>query len=330
MKLTSVLALILCAAAGLRADVTLRYETEFKPAAALQPMMEQAMKTMQTASGSATTIRMKGNQGYTTSGNWIEIFDFTKGDVTVVDPASKTFAALPLSQLGDKMAGAMPQATSQGMQAVQQILASMKSHVDSTMTGKTAEIQGVQAEEREVTLTLDIPLPAGMAKSTGPDINMKLVMHIWAAKKEEALRLPAIRELTGYQAWQRYIMSPAGMFEKLAGKMPGMANVLGPFLEELSKNQAVMLRTHTEIYLPFLAAMGKQMAGQGKTFPALDPDAPVLEINQEAAELSTAPVDASLFEIPKGYTTVPADDMFHAMFKARAAAAAAPNTDGPK
>src|SRR5580693_9950936 len=121
MKLTSVLALILCAAAGLRADVTLRYETEFKPAAALQPMMEQAMKTMQTASGSATTIRMKGNQGYTTSGNWIEIFDFAKGDVTVVYPGNKTFAALPLSQLVDKMAGALPQATPQGMQALQQI-----------------------------------------------------------------------------------------------------------------------------------------------------------------------------------------------------------------
>jgi hypothetical protein len=306
----------------LRADVTLRYETEFKPAAALQPLMDQFVKTMQTGAGIGTTIRMKGNQGYTTAGNWSEIFDFAKGDVTVVYPGNKTFAALPLSQLVDKMAGALPQATPQGMQALQQILASMKTSVDSKVTGKTAEIQGVQAEEREITFNMDIPLPPGMTKQTGPSMSMRLVMHIWTAKKEEALRVPAIRELTGYQAWQRYIMNPAGMFEKLAGKMPGMSNAIGPLLEELSKNQSVMLRTHTEIYMPFLAVMAKQMATQGQSFPALDPDAPLLEMNQEVAELSTAPVDASLFEIPKDYTAVSADDMFREMFKAKSTAAA--------
>ncbi|MGC9946673.1 MAG: hypothetical protein ABSF64_09935 [Bryobacteraceae bacterium] len=314
------LALAVSVAPGLRADVTLRYETEFKPAAALQPIMEQFMKAMQT--GTSTSIRMKGNQGYTTAGKWIEIFDFTKGDVTLVDPASKTFAALPLSQLVDKMAGAMPQAAPQQMQAVQQILASMKTSVDSKVTGKTTEIQGVQAEEREITFTMEMPMPAGMPKPTGPSINVKMVMHIWTAKKEEALRLPAIRELTGYQAWQKYIMNPAGMFEKLAGKMPGMANAIGPLVDEMSKNQSVILRNRMEIYMPFLAVVAKQMATQGQSFPALDPDAPLIEIDQEVAELSTAPVDASLFEIPKDYTAVAADDMFRDMFKAQSAAAA--------
>jgi len=318
-------ALALSIAPGLRADVTLRYETELKPAAALQPMMEQLAKTMQTTT--STSIRMKGNQGYTTSGNWVEIFDFAKGDVTLLDPAAKTFAALPLSQLVDKMAGAMPQMPPQATQALDQILASMKSNVDSKLTGKTGEIQGVQAEEREVILTIDIPLPAGMTKELGPNVNMKMVMHIWTAKKEEALRVPAIRELSGYQAYQRYIMNPAGMFEKLASKMPGLAKVMGPLMEEISKNQSVMLRTQTELYMPFLAGLAKQAAAQGQNFPAIDPDAPLLEMNQEVAELSTTPLDASLFEIPKGYTTV----SFQEMFKAQSAAGAvAPKAEGPK
>jgi hypothetical protein len=339
MKLTKtaicasiVLALVLSMAPALRADVTLRYETTFKPAAALQPMMEQATKAMQAGAGAgaATSIRMKGNQGYTTAGNLIEIFDFTKGDVTLVDPANKTFAALPLSQLMDKMAAAMPDTPPQQMQMIQQLLGSMKTNVDSKVTGKTAEIQGVQAEEREVTFTLDIPLPPGMVKQTGPSMSMKLVMHIWTAKKEEALRVPAIRELTGYQAYQRYIMNPAGMFEKLAAKMPGMAKALGPFLEEMSKNQSVMLRTHTEIYMPFLAGVAKQMEAQGQSFPAIDPDAPLLEMNQEVAELSSAPVDASLFEIPKDYAAVAVEDMVRDMVKAQTVAAAAPKADAPK
>jgi hypothetical protein len=160
---------------------------------------------------------------------------------------------------------------------------------------------------------------------------MKMVMHIWTAKKEEALRVPAIRELSGYQAYQRYIMNPAGMFEKLASKMPGLAKVMGPLMEEISKNQSVMLRTQTELYMPFLAGLAKQAAAQGQDFPAIDPDAPLLEMNQEVAELSTAPVDASLFEIPKGYTTVSTDVMFREMFKAQSAAGAvAPKAEGPK
>ena len=307
---------------GLRADVTLRYETEFKPAPALQAMMDQLVKTMQSGAGAGTTILMKGNQGYTTAGNWSEIFDFTKGDVTVINPRNKTFAAFPLSQLGDKMAAAMPQTTPQGMQAVQQILASMKTSVDSKMTGKTAEIQGVQAEERQITFTIDFPLPAGMANQAGPSMNMKLVMHIWTAKKEEALRVPAIRELIGYQAWQRYIVNPVGIFEKVAATMPGLSNAIGPLIAELSKNQSVMLRTNTEIYMPFLAGVAKQMAAQGQSSPAIDPDAPLVQINREVAELSTAPVDASLFEVPKDYTSVSADEMFHEICKTQCATAA--------
>jgi hypothetical protein len=90
----------------------------------------------------------------------------------------------------------------------------------------------------------------------------------------------------------------------------------------LSKHHSVMLRTQTEIYMPFLAVMAKQMATQGQSLPALDPDAPLLEMNQEVAELSTAPVDASLFKIPEDYTSVSADDMFREMFKAKSAAVA--------
>jgi hypothetical protein len=225
----------------------------------------------------------------------------------------------------------MPQTQPQGMQALQHILESIKTNVDSKVTGKTTEIQGVQAEEREVTFTMDIPMPPGMVKQTGPDMNVKIVMHIWTAKKEEALRVPAIRELTGYQAWQRYIMNPAGLFEKLTGKMPGLSNAIGPFLEEMSKNQSVVLRTHMEIYMPFLATLAKQASAQGQSFPAIDPDAPLMEMNQEVAELSSAPVDASLFEIPKDYSPVTVEDMVAGMIKAQsAAAAAAPKAADPK
>ena len=271
--------------------------------------------------GSEQSVRMKGSKAYTTAGNWIQIFDFVKEEVTLIDPAHKTFATLPVSQLADKMAGALPQPATAQTSDVQQALASIKSHVDSKATGKTAEIQGVQAEEREVTITLDLPMPAS-TNQTGPSV--RLVMHIWTAKKEEALRVPAIRELTGYQAWQKYVMNPAGMLDKMFGKMPGMSNTMGPMFDELYKNPSVILRMHMEMYMPLLAALARQKAGQGQAAPAIDPDAPFMEMNQEVAELSSAPVDASLFEIPKDYAAVAADEMIREMVKAQTAAMAGP------
>ncbi|HXM45747.1 MAG TPA: hypothetical protein VN924_31210 [Bryobacteraceae bacterium] len=333
MKLTSkdirisiVLALALAAAPELSADVTILYKSEIKPSAVLQPMVEKLGKTMQ--AGASTSIRMKGNKAYTTSGNWIQIFDFVKQEVTVIDPVHKTFATFPVSQIADKMAGAMPQATPEQTQAIQQALASIKTNVASKMTGRTAEIQGIQAEEREITVSMDIPLPTAMSQN-GP--SLRLVMHLWTPKKEEVLRVAAIRELTGYQAWQKYFMNPTGQVEKLLGNMPGTSAMIAPMLDEINKNSSVILRNQIEMYMPFMVALAKQMTEQGHASPAIDPEAPVLEMDQEIAELSSAAVDASLFEIPKDYTAAPADDMLRDLLKAQtAAASAARAADAPK
>jgi hypothetical protein len=174
------------------------------------------------------------------------------------------------------------------------------------MTGQSAVILGVEAEEREVVISMEMPMPGANQASAA----MKLVMNIWTAKAGETLRVPAIRELAGYNAWQKYILNPAAMLEKMAGKMNGVMTVLSPILEETSKNQSVILRMHIAIYTPLTAMMAQKMAKPGEPAPAVDPNAPFLEVNQEVAELSGAPVDAALFEVPKDYTSVPAADLF--------------------
>jgi len=299
------IALALWTAQAIRADATIRYQTEVKPSAALGPLTETFAKAMQPGPG--LSVQIKGSQAYATSDNLIRIFDFGKQTITLADPAHKTYATFPMSQF-EEIAGAAIQLPPEQAQAAEHAMASIKSHFDSRMTGKTAEIQGVQAEERQLTVTIDMPMPAEMS-STGS--GARIVMHIWTAKKEEALRVPAIRELTLYNAWQRYVMNPVGLLQKVAGKAPGMSGMLMPALEETYKNPAVILRTQIEVYLPFLATLAKQMAGQSQAAPAInvDPDAPVIEMTQEVAELSTAPVDASLFEIPKDYAAVPAGDL---------------------
>ena len=112
---------------------------------------------------------------------------------------------------------------------------------------------------------------------------------------------------------------------EFACKMPGVADVLRPMFEEIFKSQSVILRTRMEMYMPFLATLAKQMAaqGQGQALSAIDPNAPLMEMKQEVAELSSAPLDAALFEIPKDYTSAAPDDLIRDMLKAQAAAATA-------
>lgn len=314
LRASLVVALILPVVAppGLRADVTIRYQSDFKPSVAMQSLMERFMKTVQASS--EVSFCVKENKSSSIAGNWTQIFDAVTQDVTLIDPAHKTFTTLPLSELTDRITGAIPSSAATESPAVQQIMASIKTNVTSQSTGKTAEILGVQAEEREITLTMDLPQPMG-ANSTGPGI--RLVIHIWTAKAGEAMRVPAIRELTGYTAWQRYILNPAAMLQKLAGRMPGMSKAFTPMFEEMFKNPSVILRMHMEMFMPFMAAM--QAAGHGSNSPAIDPNVPIMEINREVAELSTTPVDAALFEIPKGFTAVPADEMIRQMLQPPAA-----------
>ena len=95
-------------------------------------------------------------------------------------------------------------------------------------------------------------------------------------------------------------MDPTAMMTKLMGKMPAMSGTVAPMIEELTKNQSVILRMHMDLY----------------TTQTVDPNAPFMQMNQEVAELSSAPVDAALFEIPKEYTAVQAADLLRTLLEA--------------
>jgi len=301
------LALALSSASLLRADATIRYKTDVKTMPALQPLIDKLLKTQ--GSDSEVSVRMKGSKAVTTSRNIVQIFDFDKQEVTVIDRSRKTYAVLPVSKLADTLTAAIPHPASSQTPAAQQIMSSVTSKVDSRLTGQTAVIQGVQAEEREVTINLEMPIP----NSTQPAPTMKIVMHVWNAKAGEALNVPVIRELTAYNAWQRYVLSPTAMLQKMAGMMPGAAAALNPMIDEMTKNPSVILRMDLAIYTPLAAMLARKMPQAGSAAQPVDADAPFLEFTQDVAELSNAPVDTALLEVPKDYTAVPAATLFSAL-----------------
>ena len=262
-SLGCVLFAIALTAAVSRADITIRYRSDSK-------LVPPAMADR--------TIRIKANRARFVINNLSALADFGKHELTVLDPARKAYATIPLSQFKARIKAAMPEMQA----AMAQMVDPAKIKVVSTATRRTATIQGMTAEERELTITVPIAVPGG---GSSPKAEMKLAMQIWMAAPAEFLREPALRDLAVFGQWQRYFMVTAGAF-------PGWQTAF----EEIIRSGGVVLRTHAEIRV--------DVPGIGSADAA-----PVMETNEEVAGIATDPIEESLFRTPPEYTAAPFEDL---------------------
>jgi hypothetical protein len=308
MSYRAALACILLIPSLLTADVTLSYKTENKLSPSLPPAFAQTLGASHILSApSGRKIAVRGGKIYANTSLSDIIADLPSDKLTLLDPASKHFVTIPVSQYGDQMAGAMPKLPA-GMQG---LLASIKLTVDSKLTGRTAEIQGIQAEEHEIVLALGIPMGQGGPLSPV----MKIDMQIWRAKPEDIAKNPALQEFvaSGFQTLSG--TNPAESIQKMLSQFPGIADSVAAFAKEAIDTHSVTLRLHAEVSMPILAMMApRAAAGAGASpAPAADPNAPIMEINEELTSISTAPIPDSTFAVPDGYTAVPLADFMSAI-----------------
>ena len=301
------IAVVVLLAPLLRGDATLRYHTDVKTAAGVPGLPAGGGPDL--AGVRDMVVRIKGNKAYSTQGNLTSIMDLTTQDMTLIDTVHKRFAKVSASQYAEQVKAAIPAMPTEARTA----LASIKTSVDTRSTGRTATIQGIQSEEHEFVLTMD--LPPGGPPQAGP--LMKMLMQIWTAKREEAQRVPALQEFQNYTASATSTMNPMEMVKQVFSALPGLGDSFGSMIAEMSKSGSMSMRMHTEVTMPFLAAM----AQQGVPLPpGFDPSAPVIQMNQELVELSTDPVDGALFEIPQDYQPAALEEIL----KGAVAAAADP------
>jgi hypothetical protein len=297
------------------ADATVKYHTDIQAlqGTAVSVPLNQALGGL-----GDMVIRIKGNKAYTSQGSLASIMDLMTQELTLVDAPHKRFASAPASKYTEQMKAAVPAVPAQA----REIFASMKSNLESRSTGRTEVIQGVQAEEREFVMTLDMAMPGG-PPTPGPF--MKIVMQVWSPKADEGQRVAALQELKNYTASATVAMNPAEMIKQIAGGLPGFGDNLAALVKESTANGGVALRTHMEIVMPFLALMSRQLPQQpGQPLSGLDPNAPLMQMTQEVVELSTDPIDDALFTVPAEYQPASLEEILNGMIPAARPASPAP------
>jgi hypothetical protein len=304
------LSLILAATVTLRADVTVRQSMDIKinmPMPGAQPPQMPFKEIL---------MRIKGDHGYADMGIMTVISDGLTHQVTLVDPKTKRYATSSMEDYIAKtsQAAAMPDMPEEA----RQMLAKTTFDVKSIETGRSDRIQGIAVSEREVTMNINIPVPA-----PGMESGLQIVgkIHVWKPQPAEFDRLPALREVAAFYERNK-AFSPAESMRKMFSSMPGMGASADKMVAELTKGGNTIVRMHMEMFMPGLAKMMEQARAGGANVPDAPPlDRPLVEMTTEMKELSTDAVADSVFQIPAGYQQAPMEDLLKAMMAAFTAGA---------
>ena len=106
------------------------------------------------------------------------------------------------------------------------------------------------------------------------------------------------------------LKNPAQGMNKIFGGMPGFGDGMKKMFEEFGQRKTVMLRTEMQLYSSMFAQMAQHMQKEGQPLPpSYDPNAPFIQVTQEVDELSTAPLEDALFQVPEGYQVSPMADL---------------------
>ncbi len=301
--------LALFAAHAARADVTIRRNMTIDLGSSFPAAMQDMLKQQLASSmPSGSVIRIKGTKSYADMGQMVVLSDSASDQVTILNPKTKQYATGSFSDYMDKLAATV-QATSANLGAMpaeaQQILQSMKLDVQTKKTGQVGTIQGILAEESVITVSMGM----SVAGTTMP--MMRMEMHCWIAQPNEVARIGGLQELTDYTARNKSAFDPTEMLSKIIGQMPGMGEQIRKEMTAfMSIGGSLLLKMSVGAYSPAIAQMMQQT---GQPTAGVDPNAPMFQMQNDLAELSTAPIDDSVFAVPADYQAAPMEDLVKTM-----------------
>src|SRR5437879_5272011 len=134
-----------------RADLTLRqsFEIKFSPALPAEAL-EAAKKQMGSALPSEIVMRVKGEKIYTKFGQTSSVMDCGTDRITFLNVDAKRYATVPMSEYPGKLLGSETPAA-----AMQKIFQDMKFDVETRKTGRSGMLNGIRADEYQMTLSIE-------------------------------------------------------------------------------------------------------------------------------------------------------------------------------
>ena len=257
---------------------------------------------------------IKGDRSYASMGPIIALTDLSTGKVTLMDPKAQRYAAIAMADYISKLSGANGQNMQNVPEEAKQMLAKMKFDIQSRDTGRTDRIQGIEAFERELIVSVSVPVPIP-GQENGMHIDLKL--QVWKPQPAELERVPALRELVAYNERNKGLNDPGTMLRQLFSAMPGMGDNAGRLADEITKGGNVTLGMHMGFFVPGLAKMLEGARASGAAVPDLPAgDKPLAEINIDLKELSSDKVADEIFAIPAGFKEAPVEDVVKGMLAA--------------
>jgi hypothetical protein len=315
--------MLLLFASALHADGTLRITATVKMGALIPPsLLQQSGKPMPTPEPIVSIIQVQGNKELAGSGQHQAIYDFSTQQVTVLDSTGKHYATVYMTDYMSQLSGALPAMPTLPPQA-KAILQTVKAEFSSQKTGKTDTVLGVPVSERIWTLTFELPatgLPfPGAANSPNGTITIaKIVAHAWVANSSDVANNRTLNEVMGHRSSTATAPLNPETFLKMLSDYPGIRDPLAAIVGRYTSNPPVALKMEAEIYVPIMAQIAPLMAAQGKLPPDFNPNAALAEIDVVADQLSDAPIDPAVFQVPGDYTSMPLPQLLEATAKATA------------
>jgi hypothetical protein len=290
------LALFLSAVAVCRADVTLHYTVDFKVSdaapAALTAQLKQQMATMLPK---WQDMKLKGTKTLSVIGALSGIVDSADGTITLLNPATKQFAKMSMADYISAV-----QSTIAIPAAAQQMLAGMNFDIASSDTGQSGMVAGIRATEHLLTLTVSMTMPG----PPGPASPVARVdMRMWRASPDDLSRIPALREYAASVERAMTVFNPAGAMQQMFTQIPGLGDKFRAALQDMSKDSNLMVKMQQSFYMPIMAQLS----------PGADPKASIMEMHMDLSDISEAPLDNALFEVPSDYQSISATEMMKAL-----------------
>jgi hypothetical protein len=308
------------ASATLQADFSYQDSAQMTGGVAFNALKLGGPLTRGAREAQISTVSIKGNRMVTTRKDAATVIDLDKESITEINLAKKTYSVVTFAQMKAAMEKALADAQKQQKKGDQPANVEAKFKVSAKATGKSKTINGLNAKELRITMELE-----GKDKDSGQSGAMNVLTNAWMApvagyEEVKAFELKMAQKMGAIfrPGMEQQAMVQPGMVQGLAEAAKEMAKVDGVPIQNVTRIGGSIAELQAVSDAPPEADKPKEKGGIGgiagrlggfgrKKEPEADqqeaqPGAGMLmEMTTERSMFSTAPVDASKFEVPAGF-----------------------------